>query len=52
MDEELQAIADALLDVDKRLQAFEQNSAPAPRTGTLAYLSGRWKLRDGWMYGQ
>ena len=25
---------------------------PQPRTGTLAYLSGRWKLRDGTMYGR
>lgn len=52
MDGELKQIADTLADIDIQLKALEQASTPAPRTGTLVYLSGRWKLRNGWMYGQ
>lgn len=52
MDAELQAIADTLADIDLRLKELEQATVPAPRTGALVYLSGRWKLRDGEMYGK
>lgn len=52
MSGELQEIADTLADIDSQLKALEQAANPAPRTGTLVYLSGRWKLRDGGMYGR
>lgn len=53
MDVELQEIADALNRIDGRLQVIDQAVTPAPRLTTVpAYLSGRWKLRDGTMYGR
>lgn len=48
MDKELEMAAAIKTILDHVAKA----DSPTPRTGTLVYLSGRWKVRDGWMYGQ
>lgn len=54
MDAELQAMADALDRIDGRLLVIDQAipPAPPPRRGTVVYMSGRWKMRDGTMHGR
>lgn len=54
MEPELKQIADNLDKIAVLFSRLDNRFAPepAPRTAVPSYLSGRWKLRDGWMYGR
>lgn len=53
MDAELKRIGDELEVIGALIRRLDDRVAPAPHAGPpVVYLSGRWKLRDGTMYGR
>ena len=53
IDDYERGIVEALDNIANICDRIDKHLTPAPRTtGPVQYLSGRWKLRDGTMYGR
>lgn len=50
--DQLKRIADDLDKVTVLFEQLDERLAPQPRITGTVYLSGRWKLRAGTMYGR